>query len=100
VESGGTEYRFKLYVTGGTPGAESAARAFRRFCQSIAGRVHSQIIDVLLRPDLVLDLHERPVPVLVREWPEPVVVFRGDISEPEQVARVLSLKCPPLPEEV
>jgi hypothetical protein len=84
-----TEYRLRLYVTGGTGAGERAVRALRNLRNTIKDTVHSEVVDVLLHPELVLDLACEPLPVLVREEPLPVVVYRGAITEPEQIAAVL-----------
>jgi circadian clock protein KaiB len=85
-----TEYRLKLYVTGGTSACERATAAFRTLCRTIAGQVHSEIIDILLHPEFVLDMSIEPIPVLVREQPGPVRIIKGEMSEPEWLARVLT----------
>ncbi len=85
-----TEYRLKLYVTGGTGGADRAIRALKNLGRLVSEKVHAEVIDVLLHPELVLDMAIEPLPLLVRLQPEPVVVFRGAINRPEQIASVLT----------
>jgi circadian clock protein KaiB len=84
------EYRLKLYVTGGTTAADRAVSALKRLGRIVTDRVHSEIVDVLLHPELTLDMNDEPLPVLVRLEPQPVRVFQGSITEPEQIARVLT----------
>jgi len=84
------EYRLKLHVTGGTSAANRAITALRRLARVVADRVHSEVIDVLFHAKLFLDMGDEPLPMLVRVAPEPVRVFRGPITEPEQIARVLT----------
>lgn len=76
------EYRLKLYVTGGTRSAEQAVAALRRLCQSAGERIHAEIIDILLHPEMMLDMDA--VPVLVRESPAPVRVVRGSMLTAEE----------------
>lgn len=85
-------YRIRLYVVGGTKAAEQAIRSLTRLTRLLCGRIQAEVVDVLLHPELVLDHRLRPTPVLVRESPEPRVVFQGEITDPEQIIRALGLE--------
>jgi hypothetical protein len=84
------KYRLKLYVPGGTGAAVRAIAALRRLGRVMADWVHSEVVEVLFHAELFLDMDGEPLPMLVRVAPEPVSVFRGPITEPEQIARVLT----------
>jgi hypothetical protein len=84
------EYRLKLYVTGGIGAAVRAIAALRRLGRVMADWVHSEVVDMLFQAELLLDVRGEPLPMLVRIAPEPVRVFRGPMTEPEQIARVLT----------
>ena len=81
------EYRVKLYVTGGTRSAEQATAALKRLCQSTSERIHAEVVDILLHPEMMLDLDA--VPVLVREFPAPVRVFHGIMPTADEIDRLL-----------
>jgi hypothetical protein len=85
--AGPVEYRLKLYVTGGTRSSEQAIAALRRLCQSTTERIHTEVVDVLLHPEMMLDLDA--VPVLVREWPTPVRLIRGIALTPAEIDGLL-----------
>jgi hypothetical protein len=89
--AGTDEYHLRLYVTGGTEAARQAQHTLQRLCRRLSGRVRTEVIDVLLHPELMLDFDLAPVPVLVRERPEPRLVHRGTLESAEQVARILEL---------
>lgn len=82
-----TEYRLKLYVTGGTRTADQAIAALRRLLQSATERIHAEIVDVLLHPEMMLDVGS--VPVLVRESPAPIRVVSGIALTADDVNRLL-----------
>jgi hypothetical protein len=84
-----TEYYVRLYVTGGTEQGEAALSTLKRFCRTVTCRIRSEVIDVLLHPEMLLDLGTEPTPVLVRVKPDPVRVFTGRLTEPEQIAELL-----------
>jgi len=86
------EYRLKSYVTGGTGAAVRAIAALRRLGRVMADWVHSEVVDVLFRAELFLDMGGEPLPMLVRIAPEPVRALQGSIANPEQIARVLTLE--------
>jgi len=85
-------YRLRLYVTGGTHSAELAIAVLRKLTIMLAGRIQSQVIDVLLHPELFFDNGLQMTPLFVRECPDPVVRLRGEISEPQQLIRLLRLE--------
>ncbi len=85
------EYRLKLYVTGGTRTAEQAILALKKLTRRLAGKVQSEVVDVLLHPELILDPCLRPTPVLIRVQPLPIVAFRGAIPDLDQLIRILRL---------
>ncbi len=83
------EYRLKMFVTGSANAANRAIAALRRLGHVMAQRVHSEVVDALLYPELFLHMGDEPLPALVRVAPEPVRMFRGSITEPGQMARLL-----------
>jgi hypothetical protein len=87
-----SRYRLKLYATGDTGAAVRAIAALRRLVRVMADWVHSEVADVLFHAELSLDMGGEPLPMLVRIAPEPVRVFEGSITNPEQTARVLTLE--------
>jgi circadian clock protein KaiB len=87
--AGGIQYRLKLYVTGGTSIGEQAVAALRTLCRSTTQLVHAEVVDVLLHPEMLLDLASVPMPVLVRENPGPVRVVRGPFASAGEIASLL-----------
>ena len=69
------EHRLKVCVHGGISAADRAITALRRRWRVTAYRVHSEVTDVLLRAEMVLDMGKEPLPVLVRVQPEPIARF-------------------------
>jgi hypothetical protein len=80
------EYRLRLYV--GV--ADRAVTALRRLGRVAAYRVRSGVIDVVLHAESILDMDDESLPIPVRVATEPVWVFLGPTTEPEQTARVLT----------
>jgi hypothetical protein len=71
------EHRPRLYATGGTGAANRAITALRGLWHVVADRVQSQVIDVLLPPELMLDM-------VYGQLPAPACIAPG------QVVRVMT----------
>ena len=66
------DFRLRLYLMGGTEAARHALSILAEIARQLGDRVRSEVIDVLMRPELFLDPALGLSPLFVRLEPAPV----------------------------
>jgi circadian clock protein KaiB len=82
----GKRYILRLYVSGRKPRSAQAIATLTTLCREhLAGRVDLEVIDVDDNPKVVQREQIFALPTLVRELPEPLRRFVGDLADPSRV---------------
>jgi len=82
----GKHYVLRLYVSGRRPRSAQAIATLTALCREhLAGRVDLEVIDVDENPKVVQREQIFALPTLVRELPEPLRRFVGDLADPSRV---------------
>jgi circadian clock protein KaiB len=82
----GGRYVLRLYVAGMTPRSAEAIRRVTDFCEKhLADQYELEIIDIYQRPALLKDEQIIAVPTLVKQLPEPLRRFIGDLHDEERL---------------
>ena len=80
------QYNFRLYVAGQTPKSLTAIANLKKICEThLPGRYAVEVIDLFDNPQLAARDQVLAVPTLVRQLPEPLKRFIGDLSKAERV---------------
>jgi circadian clock protein KaiB len=88
----GTEFNFKLYITGKTQRSEQAILNLRKICEEIlTNQCQIAVIDILESPELAETQKIIATPTLVKETPLPMRRIIGDLSDLEKVLFGLGL---------
>ena len=81
-------YSLKLYVSGAAPNSLKAVKNIREICKKyFPGQYVLQIIDIYRKPHLARSQNIVAVPTLIKDAPEPLRIFIGNLSALDQVAR-------------
>ncbi|HSN99251.1 MAG TPA: circadian clock KaiB family protein [Candidatus Nanopelagicales bacterium] len=89
------KYVFKLFVTGQTPRSEQAIRNLRAMCEArLPGRYEMVVIDVLDQPELAEAQRVLATPMLIKETPPPERRIIGELTQVDDVLRLLGLQAP------
>ncbi len=76
----------RLYVAGDAPRSTLAISNLRAICEEhLAGRCETEVIDLLVQPQLARRDAIFVVPTLVRRLPLPMRTVVGDLSDTERV---------------
>ncbi len=87
------EYVLRLYVAGLTPAATRAILNIKEICeQHLAGQYDLQVIDIYQQPALAEGEQIVAVPTLVKQLPQPLRKFIGDLSDRDRLLFGLDLK--------
>jgi circadian clock protein KaiB len=79
-------YVLRLYVSGRKPRSQQAIATLSALCREhLAGRVDLEVIDVDENPKLAMRENIFALPTLVREMPEPLRRYIGDLAEVERL---------------
>jgi circadian clock protein KaiB len=82
----GGRYVLRLYVTGATPRSARAIANIRRICEEhLQGRYELEVIDLYQQPELAEGVQLIAAPTLIKQLPEPLRRFVGDMSETERI---------------
>ena len=80
------QFNFRLYVAGQTPKSLAAIANLKKICEThLSGRYAVEVIDLFDNPQLAARDQVLAVPTLVRQLPEPLKRFIGDLSKTERV---------------
>ena len=89
----GRSYVLRLYVSGRKPRSAQAIATLTALCREhLAGRVDLEVIDVDDNPSVVMREQIFALPTLVKELPEPLRRFVGDLADPSRVLLGLDVK--------
>jgi circadian clock protein KaiB len=91
--TGDEQYVLRLYVTGMTARSTQAIENIKAICdEHLQGRYDLEVIDIYKHPQLAADEQIIAAPTLVKELPEPLRRFIGDLSNQERVLLGLDLR--------
>ena len=86
-------YVLRLYVSGMTPNSLRAIENVRRICsENLQGRYQLEIIDIYQQPFFAKEGQIVATPTLVKELPEPLRKFIGDMSQTERILVGLDIR--------
>ena len=86
-------YVLRLYLTGMTPRSMEALATIRSICEEhLHGRYTLEVIDIYKNPGLAKDEQIIAVPTLIKQLPEPLRRFVGNLSDQERVLLGLDLR--------
>jgi circadian clock protein KaiB len=84
--------RFILYVAGESELSARARANFERLVQTrLLGHCALTTVDILKEPGAARRNRIVATPLLVREWPEPVIKILGDLSQETMILNQLGL---------
>ncbi len=85
-------YKLSLYVTGDGANGRRALENANHICQAeLGGEASLEVIDIAEMPEAAFEQEIIATPVLIREHPLPVRRLVGDLSDREQVLRILTV---------
>jgi circadian clock protein KaiB len=86
------KYVLKLFVTGNLPNSCRAIINIHAICENhLKGRYELEIIDIYQQPSLALIEDIIVVPILIKKFPLPEERLIGDLSDAENVLKVLQI---------
>ena len=86
-------YLLRLFVSGMTPNSRRAIENVKNICEEyLKGRYELEIIDIYQQPVLAKESQIVAVPTLIKELPEPLRRFVGDMSQTERIIIGLGLR--------
>lgn len=87
-----TGYVLQLFIAGMTPRSLKAMQELREFCEKhLAGRYEIEIIDIYKNPEKTRQENLVAVPTLIKQLPQPLVKFIGDLSREEDLLKGMGL---------
>ncbi len=90
--AGAGSYRLRLIVAGGTHRSRKAIETIRSVCNSrLPGLVDLEVIDIYQLPEMAREYQVIAAPTLLKLLPLPVRMMIGDLSNSEQLLRMLDL---------
>lgn len=86
-------YVLRLYVSGMTPNSLRAVENVRKICaKHLEGRYQLEIIDIYQQPFFAKEGQIIATPTLVKELPEPLRKFIGDMSHTDRILIGLGIR--------
>jgi circadian clock protein KaiB len=93
LESTGTRYILRLYVTGMTPRSQRAIENIKEICEThLAGRYDLEVVDVYQQPERAQEAQVVAAPTLIKQLPLPLRKLIGDMSDKERVLIGLGIR--------
>ena len=93
LETDKGNYVLRLYVSGMTPNSQRAIENVRKICaEHLEGRYQLEIIDIYQQPIFAKEGQIVATPTLVKELPEPLRKFVGDLSQTERILLGLDIR--------
>ncbi|MCF8105635.1 MAG: hypothetical protein K9K64_09140 [Desulfohalobiaceae bacterium] len=91
-EQEGGGYVLQLFIAGMTPRSLKAMQELKEFCEKhLAGRYEIEIIDIYKNPEKTREENLVAVPALIKQLPQPLVKFIGDLSREEVLLKGMGL---------
>lgn len=92
-ETDKSNYVLRLYVSGMTPNSLRAVENVQKICtEHLAGRYQLEIVDIYQQPFFAKEGQIIATPTLVKELPEPLRKFIGDMSHTERILLGLDIR--------
>lgn len=92
-EAGRVSYVLRLYVAGISPRSVRAINNIKQICdEHLRGRYELEVIDIYQQPVLAKGEQIIAAPTLIRELPQPLRKFIGDMSNTEKILVGLDLR--------
>ena len=86
-------YVLRLYVSGMSPNSQRAVENVRKICaEYLEGRYQLEIIDIYQQPIFAKEGQIVATPTLVKQLPEPLRKFIGDMSQTERILLGLGIR--------
>jgi circadian clock protein KaiB len=86
------KYVLRLYVAGITPNSLKAIENIKAICnEHLEGRFELEVIDIYKRPELAREAQIIAAPTLIKQLPQPLRRFIGDLSDREKILAGLNL---------
>jgi circadian clock protein KaiB len=86
-------YVLRLFVTGHSALSNSAIVNIRKICEeNLAGRYKLEIVDVSEHPDIAVAEQIVAAPTLIKQLPEPLRRFIGDMSHTDRILAGLDVR--------
>jgi circadian clock protein KaiB len=93
MEKKAYKYELRLYIAGNTEKSRAALANLNRYCEEyLEGEYRTEVIDLLVKPQLAEGDQIFAVPTLVRKVPEPIRKIIGDLSNKEKVLVGLNIR--------
>lgn len=87
-----SKYKLRLYITGLTPRSIEALENIKRILETyLKGRYELEVIDIRKHPERAAEAQLVAAPTMVKELPEPLRKFVGDMSDEERILLGLDL---------
>jgi circadian clock protein KaiB len=87
------KYIFRLYISGATPRSTKAIENIRRLCEEhLKGQYELEIIDIFQHPEKARAEQVIASPTLVKQLPQPLRRYIGDLSDTEKFLVSLEIK--------
>jgi len=81
-----SHYVLRLYVTGQSALSNRAIVNIRKICeQNLAGQYELEVVDVSKHPEIAVAEQIVAAPTLIKQLPEPLRRFIGDMSQTERI---------------
>ena len=87
-----SKYKLRLYITGLTPRSIEALENIKRILEThLKGRYELEVRDIRKHPERAAEAQLVAAPTMVKELPEPLRKFVGDMSDEERILLGLDL---------
>jgi circadian clock protein KaiB len=85
-------YGLTLFVTGATPRSMRAVANVRDFCdRELEGNYELDVVDLYHTPERAQPANVIVAPTLVRDYPRPVKLLVGDMSDTERLKNIIKV---------
>jgi len=87
------KYSLTLYIVGQTQKARRAIENITKYCEEhLKDQYIVEVVDLKEHPELAADKQIIAVPTLIKNLPDPIRIFIGDLSDKQKVLVGLNIK--------
>jgi len=87
------KYSLTLYIVGQTQKARRAIENITKYCEEhLKDQYTVEVVDLKEHPELAADKQIIAVPTLIKNLPDPIRIFIGDLSDKQKVLVGLNIK--------
>jgi circadian clock protein KaiB len=87
------KYSLTLYIVGQTQKARRAIENITKYCEEhLKDQYIVEVVDLEEHPELAADKQIIAVPTLIKNLPDPIRIFIGDLSDKQKVLVGLNIK--------